>query len=89
MDFSKALDWIKEKRLLRRAGWNDKGMFIFLVPGSFFKVDREPLLSIFEEGTLISYHGHIDMSTANGQIVPWLCSQTDMLADDWEFADEN
>jgi len=25
------------------------------------------------------------MKTANDQIVPWLASQTDMLADDWEI----
>jgi hypothetical protein len=24
------------------------------------------------------------MKTATGEIVPWLCSQTDMLAEDWE-----
>ena len=26
---------------------------------------------------------HIDMRTADGQIVPWLASQTDLLAEDW------
>ena len=55
----------------------------FLVPGSVFKVNREPLMSILGEGTEVNYHGHVDMRTANGQIVPWLCSQTDMLAEDW------
>jgi hypothetical protein len=66
-----------------RKGWNGKNMFIFLVPGSEFKVDREPLLSILGEGTKVKYHGHIDMKTADGMIVPWLASQTDILADDW------
>lgn len=28
--------------------------------------------------------GDIDMRTADGQIVPWLASQTDLLANDWE-----
>jgi hypothetical protein len=23
------------------------------------------------------------MKTADGQVVPWLCSQTDLLASDW------
>ena len=26
---------------------------------------------------------YIQMSTVNGQLVPWLASQTDMLANDW------
>jgi len=27
-----------------------------------------------------------EMSTVTGQLVPWLCSQTDLLATDWEMA---
>jgi len=60
-------------------------MFLFLVSGSTFKVNRPPLLGIYPEGTEINYHAHVDMKTADGQIVPWLCSQTDMLAEDWEL----
>lgn len=72
---------------VRREGWNGKGMFLFLVPGSTFQVNRPPLLGIYPEGTCINYHAHVDMKTANGTIVPWLCSQTDLLATDWEIAD--
>jgi len=86
MDFSQALIQIKAGERVARSGWNGKGMFIFLVPGSKFKVNRAPLLGIYPEGTEIDYHGHIDMKTADGQVVPWLCSQTDMLATDWEVA---
>lgn len=71
-----------------RAGWNGKGMFLFLVPGSKFTVNRPPLLGIYPEGTVIDYHAHVDMKTATGDIVPWLCSQTDLLASDWELAQE-
>lgn len=82
-NFSQALELVKNGARLARTGWNGKGMFIFLVPGSEFKVNRPPLLGIYPEGTEIKYHGHVDMRTADGQIVPWLCSQTDMLAEDW------
>lgn len=88
LSFSQALVELKEGKLMCRQGWNGKGMFIFLVPGSTFKVNRAPLNVIFEEGTKIDYHGHIDMKTADGKIVPWLCSQTDMLAEDWEYFDK-
>lgn len=82
-DYSEALKRIKEGKLLAREGWNGKRMFIFLVPGSTFSVNRPPLLGIFEQGDEVTYHAHIDMKTASGDIVPWLCSQTDMLAEDW------
>lgn len=83
LDFASALKWLKHGRRASRRGWNGEGMFLFLVPGSTFKVNRPPLLGIYPEGAEINYHSHIDMRTADGQIVPWLCSQTDMLAEDW------
>lgn len=86
-DFGYALDLVKEGGRACRAGWNGKGMFIFLVPGSTFEVNRAPLLGIYPAGTKVDYHAHIDMKTADGQIVPWLASQTDILADDWEPVD--
>ena len=75
MDFGKALEALKEGKKVARSGWNGKGMFLFLVQGSTFNV----------KGTEIKYHAHIDMKTADNQIVPWLASQTDMLANDWEI----
>ncbi len=86
MRFSEIIDdvLLSGKRAAR-SGWNGKNMFIFLVPGSTFKVNRKPLLGIYSEGTEINYHGHVDMRTADGMIVPWLCSQTDLQADDWEI----
>lgn len=87
MNFSQALEEIKKGHRVRRSGWNGKGMFLFLVPGSVFKVNREPLLSIMGEGTEIEYHAHIDMKTAQGYVVPWLASQSDLLSNDWEMVE--
>ena len=83
MDFSEALKILKANGRVARAGWNGKGMFLFLVPGSRFAVNRPPLLGIYPEGTVIDYHAHIDMKTAQGYVVPWLASQADLLAEDW------
>ena len=82
MNFGQAIEELKAGRKVWRNGWNGKGMFLFLVPGSTFKVNRPPLLGIYEEGTEINYHAHIDMKTADNKVVPWLASQTDMLAED-------
>lgn len=73
LSFSEALDYIKDGRRVARRGWN----------GSTFKVNRAPLLGIYAEWTGINYQAHIDMRTADGSIVPWLGSITDVLAEDW------
>lgn len=83
MTFSDALAAVKNGHRIAREGWNGRGMFLFLVPGSTFKINRAPLLGIYPEGTEINYHAHIDMKTAQGYVVPWLASQADLLADDW------
>lgn len=83
LNFGDALNLLKQGAKVARCGWNGKGMFLFLVPGSTFNVSRPPLLGIYPEGTEINYCPHIDMKTADGKIVPWLASQTDMLAEDW------
>lgn len=84
LSFGDAIVYLKVGRKLTRSSWNGKGMFIFLVEGSSFTVNRAPLLGIYEEGTRVVYQPHIDMKTANDTIVPWFCSQSDMLANDWE-----
>ena len=83
MDFGDAIRAMKSGKRVAREGWNGNGMFLFLVNGSTFTVNREPLLSIMGEGTQVQYHAHIDMKTAQGYVVPWLASQADMLSEDW------
>lgn len=87
MNFGLAVEAMKKGFKVARSGWNGKGMFLFLVPGSKFEVNRAPLLGIYPEGTEINYQPHIDMKTADDTIVPWLASQTDVLADDWGIVD--
>jgi hypothetical protein len=84
MNFGQALEAVKAGKRIARSGWNGKNMFLFLVPGSQFKVNREPLLSIMGDGAVVDYHAHIDMKTAQGYVVPWLASQADLLSEDWE-----
>jgi hypothetical protein len=81
--FGEAVNALKKGQKVCRSGWNGKGMFLFLVPGSTFTVNRPPLLGIYPEGTEINYCSHIDMKTADDKVVPWLASQTDVLAEDW------
>ncbi len=87
LNFGHALFLLKQDNRLFRAGWNGKNMFIYLVEGSEFKVNRAPLNVHYAMGTKISYCPHIDMKTADGSCVPWVPSQSDMLAEDWGVID--
>lgn len=89
MDFGDAIRALKDGKKVARQGWNGKGMWIMLVPGT---PDAE-----LRKGT--PYHSaleadrceilpHIDMWTVNAHgrraMLPgWLASQTDMLCEDW------
>ena len=86
-DFGAALYLLKRGYRMRRRGWNGQGMFVFLVDGSTFKVNRPPLDQFYEHGTEVTYRPHLDMKAADGTIGVWLASQTDMLAEDWEIAE--
>lgn len=85
-DFGWALALLKRGQRVARTGWNGKGMFLFLVSGSHFQVNRAPLLGIYPEGTGIDYRPHIDMKTAQGDVVPWVASQSDLIEEDWQIA---
>ena len=66
-----AINHLHDGRRVRREGWNGKGMWLEL---------QEP-----DEHSKMTLP-YVYMSTAQGDLVPWLCSQTDLLADDWEEA---
>jgi hypothetical protein len=70
MNFGKALEALKTSNRVARSGWNGKGMWI--------ELQRPDLGS---KMTL----PYIYMKTADDNLVPWLASQTDMLAEDWEI----
>lgn len=90
-DFGWALNQLRAGARVRRQGWNGKGMFLIFVPGSTFTITADrPLGQAMPArvGETMDYQPHVDMFTAQGSMVPWLCSQSDMLAEDWETVDE-
>ncbi|WP_321814594.1 MULTISPECIES: DUF2829 domain-containing protein [unclassified Paraburkholderia] len=83
LTFGDALVLLKAGKKLARRGWNGQGMFVFLVSGSTFRVNRAPLLGIYPEGTEINYRPHLDLRAADGSIATWAPSGSDALANDW------
>jgi len=87
MNFSQALELIKQGKKLTRTNWNGKGMFVYLVHGSEFEVNRAPLNAVYEMGTKIKYRPHIDLKAADGTCGVWSISNNDALAEDWEVVE--
>jgi hypothetical protein len=89
MTLGKVVDLMKMDSSIKvtRAGWNGKGMFLFRTSGQEIIVAKNDLnfSRIFMEGAAINIQEIIWMKTADDTIVPWLASQTDLMADDWEL----
>lgn len=80
--FSSALDYLEHKigtslnnsiARVSREGWNGKGMWISIH---------------YPEGGSQMTLPFIYMFTAQGDLVPWLASQTDILAKDWMIVND-
>lgn len=83
LDFSEALVALKEGKALARAGWDGKGMFIYMVPAAEYRAQTLVAKALF--GEMVPYGAYTAMKTADGNVVPWLCSQSAQYATDWEI----
>lgn len=68
LDFGQALNVLKNEGTVARESWNGKGQFLQLQRPDEHSKMRKP---------------YIYISPVDGELVPWLASQTDLLANDW------
>jgi hypothetical protein len=78
--FGLAIEALKEGYQVARRGWNGKNMWLALVKIAQVLDPNHPS------------HGYkplswIGMKTFDDKFVPWLASQTDMLAEDWRIVE--
>ena len=73
-NFGWALMQLKEGKQMTRWGWNGVGMYIALQ-----KPTEDSKMTL----------PYIYMKTVSGDLVPWLASQTDLLATDWHVVEED
>jgi hypothetical protein len=74
LSFGHALVALKAGERVARAGWSGKNMWLELQ-----RPDIHSKMSL----------PYIYMKTFDGELVPWLASQTDMLSDDWAIVNKN
>ena len=81
-DFGWALHCLKQGKAVARKGWNGKGIYIKLQTPDVNSKMTLPYVYIVTNGLVT------DNPNAPKGTVPWLASQTDMLAEDWEVVEE-
>lgn len=70
MRIGEAIDSMRSGNKVLRDGWNGKNMWLAIqIPDEHSKMSLP----------------YVYMKTADDKLVPWLCSQTDLLADDWRI----
>lgn len=86
LNFGQALEALKRGEKVARVGWNGKGMWLVLQKAypDGIPINRNTSEATgIPEGTICKFLPYIMMKTATGEFVPWLASQTDLLAEDW------
>ena len=85
LTFGEAIEALKLGKRTAREGWNGKGMFIYHVPANEYPSQTDVAKRCFGRTTV--YGAYLARKTATGEVVPWLASQTDVLAEDWQTLD--
>jgi hypothetical protein len=82
-----AIKQMREGSLVRRAGWNGKGMWLALIPDEHWGLGSGVP---FDDGDIHAPKKlpWVGMRTADNSFVPWLASQADLLAFDWETVEK-
>ena len=96
LDFGRAIRALKAGKRVARAGWNGKGMFLWLLPAG-----QVPKSAIHDPALRAVIDEHTEGDTFNalpsirmwtrdstgrwGVLTGWLASQTDMLSEDWQI----
>ena len=82
--FDEAIKYLKRGLKVKRKGWNGKEQYIELATNVSFKTPNDEVINVdhVDMGNkAIAFHG------TSGVQLGWLASQSDMLSNDWIFAE--
>lgn len=92
LNFSEALDLLKQGNKLQRAGWNGSGMFAVLSPG-FENLPAEKFFNSHlaahasDRGGFMTVRPSFMLKTAQDDVAYWVPSCSDILANDWQIVE--
>lgn len=81
LTFGLVIEALKQGKKVAREGWNGKNMFLEMVSHRISKNQKGLIYDV--AGNEYEELPWIGMKTVDNKFVPWLASQTDMLAEDW------
>jgi hypothetical protein len=83
MTFGLAMEALKRGARVARAGWNGKGMFVYLVPAASYPCRPAPRRRYFGEGSMVPYNAYLALKGVDDTVSTWAPSGSDALAEDW------
>jgi len=90
--FGQAVQALHEGKIVSRAGWNGKGMFIFRQVPSEVPVDVIPRMTslppavkakVLERGMPLRYQNQLAIVYPDNNVYGWVASPSDVLESDW------
>jgi hypothetical protein len=87
MTFGQAIEAMKDRQKVARAGWNGKGQWLTYVGTGFYDVGMSIVNPHHGMDKILRLRPWIGIKTVDDQFMPWLASQSDMLSDDWRIVE--
>lgn len=89
MTFSEALTRVKDGKKIARKNWNAANQFVYYIPAAEYPAQTDVARDTFNtpdnsDPVMVPYTAYLAIKTVQGTVAPWVASQTDILAEDWE-----
>jgi hypothetical protein len=85
-NFGVALQILKNGGRATRAGWNGKGLFVYMVPANSYPAQTGVAKAYFGEGAMVPYNAYMAVKNVDGTVSTWAPSGSDALAEDWSIS---
>lgn len=94
MDFGKAIEALREGKLVSRDGWNGKGMFIMKQIPAEIGLDVIPKMQSVQQSAKdllkdlnvsLKYNNQMLIIKSDGNSDSWVPSSSDVFAEDWNI----
>ena len=83
--FGFALEAMKNGHRAARAGWNGKGMFVYVVPPASYPAQTGAAKAFFGNDALVPYNAYMAIKNVDGTVSTWVPSVNDCLSQDWQL----
>ena len=83
LSFGHALVALEQGQRVARAGWNGKGMFVYMVPANAYPAQTGAAKAHYGATGLVPYAAYLALKGVNDVVSTWVPSINDCLAKDW------